>query len=133
GGPERQLAYAIGCSEAVFAVKALVAAGGTRAVMIWLDVESSNSWDPSKLDLNRTAVQAEIDQLAAFGRLVGLYSTYAQWREIVGDWAPAGVVADWVAGRKPDQACGVPGFSGHPVWLAQELDTWAGVDSDWTC
>jgi len=133
GGAERQLAYAIGCSEAVFAVNTLTAAGATRAVMIWLDVERSNSWDQTDLDLNRTALQAEIDELAAFGRIVGLYSTSLQWREIMGDWSPAGVVADWVAGQTMEAACGRPGFSGHPVWIVQELDTWDGVDSDWTC
>src|SRR5207248_7315739 len=74
GGAGRQLAYAIGCSEAVYAVDAMRAAGADRAAMIWLDVESSNSWDASDLDLNRVALQSEIDELAAFGRLVGLYA-----------------------------------------------------------
>lgn len=133
GGDDRRMAYSIGCSEAIYAVNALRAAGADRAVMVWLDVETSNSWDLANLDLNRVALQAEIDQLAAFGRLVGLYSTYVQWRGIVGDWSPAGIVADWVAGAGPDTACGPTGFSGHPVWVAQELPTWAGYDSDWTC
>jgi len=134
GGDDRRMAYAIGCSEAVYAVAALHAAGADRAVMIWLDVESSNSWDPVNLDLNRTALQAEIDELAAFGRLVGLYATFNEWRGIVGDWAPAGVVADWVAGASPQSACAAPGFSGHPVWIVQELGTWpTGQDSDRTC
>jgi hypothetical protein len=135
GGDDRRTAYAIGCSEAVFAVNAMRAAGADRAVMIWLDVESSNSWDPSNLDLNRTALQAEIDQLAAFGRLVGLYATFSEWRAIVSAWSPAGIVADWVAGAAPEAACRAPGFSGHPVWVVQELTTWpaSGHDSDWTC
>lgn len=135
GGAPRQTAYAIGCSEAVYAVNAMNAAGVSRAAMIWLDVESSNRWDGSDLDMNRTALQAEIDQLAAFGRLVGLYATFAEWRGIVGDWSPAGVVADWVAGRQRQTACAAQGFSGHPVWLVQELATWPlyGIDSDWSC
>src|SRR5262249_45188943 len=85
------------------------AVGADRATMIWLDVESSNSWDPVDLDLNRTALQAEIDELAAFGRLVGLYATFAEWRGIVGDWSPAGIVADWVAGASPAAGCAMPG------------------------
>ena len=135
GGDDRRTAYAIGCSEAVYAVNAMRAAGADRAVMIWLDVESSNSWDRSNFDLNRVALQAEIDQLAAFGRLVGLYATFAEWRAIVGAWSPAGVVADWVAGAEPEAACGAFGFSGHPVWIVQEPTTWpgSGHDSDWTC
>lgn len=133
GGAQRQLAYAIGCSEAAFAVNTLAGAGASRTAMIWLDVEQSNSWDLADLDLNRTSLQAEIDQLAAYGHMVGLYSTSYQWRSILGDWSPAGVVADWVAGQTPDAICGTTGFSGHPVWITQELDTWSGVDSDWTC
>jgi hypothetical protein len=135
GSDARRLAYAIGCSEAVFAVNVMKAAGADRAAMVWLDVESSNSWDPADLDLNRTALQAEIDQLAAFGRLVGLYATFSEWRGIMGDWSPNGVVADWLAGTPALIGCGVPGFSGHPVWIIQELITWPGTgqDLDRTC
>ena len=60
----------------------------------WVDLESSNSWDPTNLDLNRFALQGEVDVLAALGRLVGLYATFAEWRGIVGAWAPTGVVAN---------------------------------------
>jgi hypothetical protein len=133
GGATRQMAYAIGCSEAVFAVNTLALEGAGRTVMIWLDVEEANSWDLSDLDLNQTSLQAEIDELAAYGRVVGLYGTFAQWHEILGDWQPQGVVADWLAGQQPGAVCGTDGFSGHPVWVVQELDTWSGVDSDWTC
>lgn len=133
GGPERQTAYAIGCAEAVFAVATLAGAGASRTLMIWLDVEQSNTWDPVNLDVNRTALQAEIDELAAYGHMVGIYSTSFQWQGILGEWSPAGVVADWVAGQTPQAVCGTPGFSGHPVWIAQELATWTGLDSDWTC
>jgi hypothetical protein len=117
----------------MFAEATLVGAGATQTPIIWLDVEQSNTWDPVNLDLNRTALQAEIDQLAAYGHLVGIYSTTDQWQSILGAWSPAGVVADWVAGQEPQAICGTPGFSGHPVWIAQELGTWDSVDSDWTC
>jgi hypothetical protein len=132
-GAGAQAAYAIGCSEAEYAASAVAAAGAGQTTMVWLDVETSNSWDAPNLDLNRTALQAEIDRLAATGHLVGLYSTFAEWRGIVGDWSPGGVVADWVAGGTPRDDCAAPGFSGHPVWIAQEVPTWAGVDSDRTC
>jgi hypothetical protein len=133
GGAGVQTAYAIGCAEAVFAVAMLGAAGAARTMMIWLDVEQSNTWDPVNLALNRTALQAEIDELAAYGHMVGIYSTTYQWQSILGAWSPAGVVADWVAGQTPQAICGTLGFSGHPVWIAQELPTWDSVDSDWTC
>jgi hypothetical protein len=134
GSDARRTAYAIGCSEAVYALAAARAAGADRAAMIWIDVESSNSWDADQ-ELNRTSLQAEVDQLAAYGRLVGLYGTFAEWHGIVGDWSPQGVVADWVAGGTPGAGCRDPGFSGHPVWLVQELDAWpgSGQDSDWAC
>jgi hypothetical protein len=134
-GPDaRHTAYAVGCSEAVYALAAARTAGADRAAMIWIDVESSNSWDADQ-ELNRTALQAEVDQLAAYGRLVGLYGTFAEWHGVVGDWSPQGVVADWVAGATPEAGCRDSGFSGHPVWLVQELDVWrgSGQDSDWAC
>jgi len=135
GSDLRRTAYAIGCSEALYALAAMRTAGAGGAVMIWIDVESSNSWDVANQDLNRTTLQAEVDELAAFGRLVGLYGTFAEWRNVVGDWSPAGVVADWVAGQPADVTCRAPGFSGHPVWLAQEVAAWpdSGEDSDWAC
>jgi len=131
---DRRAAYAIGCSEATTSLETMQGAGVRSPVMVWLDVESANSWDPVDLELNRVALQAEVDVLAASGRIVGLYAAFDGWRSIVGDWSPAGVVADWVAGRPADVSCSAPGFSGHPVWLAQELTTWdAGYDSDWSC
>jgi hypothetical protein len=133
GGTDVQTAYAIGCSEAVFGLSAMTGAGAVPSVVIWLDVESSNSWDPVNLSLNRVALQSEVDQLAASGHVVGLYATFGEWPGIVGQWSPSGVVADWVAGGTPAGSCGAPGFSGHPVWISQELATWAGDDSDWTC
>jgi hypothetical protein len=132
---DRRAAYAIGCSESMYSLQAMRSAGIGRPVMIWIDVESSNSWESADLELNRFALQGEIDVLAATGGITGIYSVPNLWRGIVGDWSPAGVVADWVAGRPIDAACGEPGFSGHPVWLAQELTTWgpADYDSDWAC
>jgi hypothetical protein len=133
GGSDVQTAYAIGCSEAVFGLGTMTAAGAVPSVVIWLDVESSNSWDPVNLSLNRVALQSEVDELAATGHVVGLYATFGEWPGIVGQWSPSGVVADWVAGGTPAENCAAPGFSGHPVWISQELATWAGDDSNWTC
>jgi hypothetical protein len=132
---ELRTAYAIGCSEAIFSLTVMRTSGITGPAMVWLDVESSNSWDASDLNLNRFALQGEVDVLAALGRLVGIYATFAEWRGIVGGWAPNGVVADWVAGQSVQASCGALGFTGRPVWLAQEIPTWGpgGYDSDWAC
>jgi hypothetical protein len=132
---EGRAAFAIGCSEARLSLAALGSQGATDAAMIWIDVEIANSWDPVRMDLNRLALQAEIYQLNAYGRPVGVYSTAALWQQIVGQWSPDGVVADWVAGAPGLTACAGAGFSGHSVWLVQELATWPGlgIDSDWAC
>lgn len=136
GSKEEQSAYAIGCGEAVYAVAVSEAAGASNPQMWWVDVESSNSWSDQNLNLNRYSLQGEIDQLVALGRPVGVYSSFGDWATITGGWMPEVVVADWVAGLTPTDACAGSGFSGAPVWLAQEAATWPeapSYDSDWTC
>jgi hypothetical protein len=136
GTEEEKRAYAIGCGEAVYSVAAALAAGATNAEMWWVDVESSNSWSDQDLNLNRYSLQGEIDQLVALARPAGIYSTFRDWATITGDWTPDVAMADWVAGRSPADACAAPGFSGGPVWLAQEAATWSetpAYDSDWAC
>ncbi len=129
-------AYAIGCGEAVHSLGTARDAGVADPLMWWIDVESTNSWDDVDVNLNRFALQGQIDQLAALGRPVGVYSTFKDWLFVTGAWGPPAVVANWVAGLSPTAACTAPGFSGAPVWLAQERATWSdgsGLDSDWSC
>lgn len=136
GTEEEKRAYAIGCGEAVYSVAAAMAAGASNPEMWWVDVESSNSWNEQNLNLNRFSLQGEIDQLVALSRPVGIYSSFRDWAAITGSWMPEVVVADWVAGRTPADACTAPGFSGASVWLAQEAATWSeapAYDSDWSC
>lgn len=133
-GASRQAAYAIGCSEAVYSRAAMRSAGIPQTVMTWIDVEQANSWQHD-LNLNRFALEGEIDQLAGGGPLPGIYSTARDWAAIAGSWSPAPVTADWVAAPTP-AACGSAGFSGAPIWLVQEAPTWpdpSGLDSDWAC
>jgi len=133
---DQRRAYAIGCGEAVYALEVARAAGAANPLMWWLDVESVNSWDELDLTLNRYALQGAIDQLAALHGPVGIYSTFRDWRLITGSWSSPAISANWVAGRSPVAACAVPGFSGAPVWLAQEAAPWpdpSAYDSDWAC
>lgn len=133
GTPDQQTAYAIGCAEAEHATAAFHAAGAFTPTVWWIDVENSNSWDEEDLNLNRYSLQGLIDRLGVEGSPVGIYSTFREWRVITGSWQ-VGVAANWVAGRSPAAACAGPGFTGSPVWLAQELETWPdGLDSDWAC
>jgi hypothetical protein len=137
GAPdERRKAYAIGCSEAVYSLAAMRTSRISKLVMSWIDVELANSWDEGDVNLNRFALQGEIDQLGAVGPLPGLYSSSRSWGAITGNWSPPGVAGNWTAGIPPATACGSAGFSGAPVWLVQEAATWpqpSGYDSDWAC
>jgi hypothetical protein len=127
-------AYALGCSAAVYSLRTLQAARIGTPSMWWIDVELANNWDTRDLDLNRFALQGQIDQLVFTGKPVGVYSAARDWAAITGNWV-AGVDANWVASRTT-VACAAPGFSGDPVWLVQEAGGWpqpSGYDSDWAC
>ena len=128
-------AYAIGCQEAVHSFTVLAQESVPRPSLCWVDVERSNSWDEADLNLNRFALQGLFDVLHDQGCAVGVYSTYAEWEEITGNWVTPSVDGDWVALARPDEACGLRGFSGARVWLVQELALWpqADYDSDWAC
>lgn len=128
-------AYAIGCGEASQSFRVMAEAGIARPLVCWVDVERYNSWDEANLDLNRFALQGLFDEVARHGCRVGVYSTYAEWEEITGNWRTAAVAGDWVALARPDEACAGRGFSGAAVWLVQELATWrqADYDSNWAC
>ncbi len=128
-------AYAMGCSATVYSLRAVEAARVGPPSMWWIDVEVSNTWEMDNLNLNRFALQGEIDQLVATRKPVGVYSSARDWTTITGNWAP-GVDANWVAGKTIATACAGPGFSGDPVWLVQEASGWpqpSGYDSDWAC
>ena len=135
GPPAARDAYAIGCGEGVHSWTVMGQEGVARPSICWVDVERVNSWDETDLNLNRYALQGLFDQLRRDGCRVGVYSTYAEWAEITGNWRTPSVAGNWVALARPDEACGQPGFSGAPVWLVQELATWeqADYDSDWAC
>jgi hypothetical protein len=127
-------AYALGCSAVVYSLRALKAARIGTPSMWWIDVELANAWDSENLNLNRFALQGQIDQLIFTGKPVGVYSAARDWMAITGNWA-AGVDANWVAGTTT-VACAAPGFSGDPVWLVQEATGWlqsSGYDSDRGC
>ena len=126
-------AYAIGCSEAQRA-EAVVAASDSVPAAWWLDVETANSWEDVRVDLNQAALQGIVDELRTTDVPVGVYSTAEQWTLIAGPgWSPAGLDAVWVAGaRSPADAprhC-ESSFASAPVWLVQYV---AGLDQDYAC
>lgn len=132
GNRNQRQAYAIGCSEAE-GDAGYAAAAGVAPPVWWLDVETANSWSSSDLTLNRATVQGLVDRLAATAAPVGVYTTAAQWSQLVGAWSPSGLAADWVAGA--GSAAAAPGFcgssiTGAPVWLVQYVAT---LDQDYAC
>jgi hypothetical protein len=133
---QQRLAYGLGCSTTVDTLDVLRLFKIAYPSVWWLDVEEANSWDDARPDVNRYSLLGQIDVLAATGRTIGVYSTFPDWQQITGGlWGDSRIAADWVAGKSPQDACSHPGFSGAPVWLAQELATWpgSGYDSDYAC
>ena len=132
---DQRLAYGLGCSTAYLTLSVLEPFGAAKPSMWWIDVERGNSWDDDAA-LNRLSIEGEIDRLAVTGQPVGVYSTFPDWERLTANWTYAGISADWVAGDGAPESCSTPGFSGSPVWLAQELALWPGAaawDSDYAC
>ena len=93
-----QAAWAIGCSEADWAVSV---APGSPA-MWWADVETGNSWSNNTL-LNQATITGMVTELgqnsANSGIQVGIYSTPSMWASITGsNFVVSGVSGDWQAG-----------------------------------
>jgi len=126
-----QQAWSIGCSEAAFAYGKQPGSAATW----WLDVETSNSWSSSDLQLNRSTIQGSVDYLS-FGANVavaniGIYSYSGGWSTITGGgWQPNGIAAAWTSSG------GCASFLPNaPVWLAQSPGTFSGgsYDLDQVC
>ncbi len=134
-----QAAWAIGCSEADWAV---AVAPGSPA-MWWADVETGNSWS-NDTSLNQATITGMVTELgknsASSGIPVGIYSTPSMWASITGsNFEVSGVSGDWQAGI---QACPSAGFtqtsSGTtaPVLIVQNGTTTSGkttYDTDLGC
>lgn len=134
--PDEVLGYALGCSTTQDTLDVLREFAVPAPPTWWLDVEETNSWDDGHPEVNRYEIEGQIDALAPTGGKIGIYSTFPDWRQVTGGaWGDPRIGGDWVAGKSPQEACSSPGFSGAPVWLAQELATWAGsgYDSDYAC
>ena len=119
-------AYAIGCSEAAWAV---VNAPGIPSAW-WADVETGNSWASSDLALNVAAIKGILGRLGQqSGQPSGIYSTRSSWQTITG--GAQLLVPNWVVGSDP-YICTGSGFSGGPVWLIQNgTNSSSGTAYDW--
>jgi len=125
-GPGARRAYAVGCSEAVAALRLL---GATMPLAIWLDVEPDNTWS-SQRHLNAATIKGILEHLLTRSPhpLIGIYSNASFWQQIVGDWTEVSV-AEWIATAGPGPPDCPPAFAAGPVWLAQSTDGELDVDT----
>jgi LysM repeat protein len=121
-----QRAYAVGCSEAVAALRLLAA---TPPLAIWLDVEPGNTWS-SRRSLNAATIKGILDHLLTQTPhpLIGVYSNANFWERIVGGWRSLSV-PEWVATGAPDPPGCPSGFAAGPVWLSQSTDGRRDLDT----
>ena len=126
--PAAQRAYAVGCSEAVAALRLLAA---TPPLAIWLDVEPGNTWS-SRRSLNAATIKGILDHLLTQSPhpVIGVYSNAGFWQRIVGGWHSLSL-PEWVATGAPDPPGCPTGFAAGPVWLSQSTD--GRLDADAAC
>ena len=100
-----QAAWAIGCSEADYAVSNQPA----TPAMWWADVETGNSWSTNTA-LNQATITGMVEELTTTPTIpVGIYSTPSMWASITGtDFVVSGVSGDWQAGMT---SCPSAGFT----------------------
>ena len=132
-----QQAWAIGCSEADYAV---TLEPGIPS-MWWADIETGNSWSKNT-SINDATITGMVSELGivAKGIPVGVYSTASMWNTIAGSsYANASIVADWGAGNATCPSSGFTllstGFPA-PLWLEQTGTVVAGgatFDADTAC
>jgi hypothetical protein len=128
------MAYNYGYNDAVDAF-AYARAAGAQTGTWWLDVETTNAWDPNT-DNNDRTIQGALDALGAEGVQAGIYSTHYQWGIIAGSYAPRTPI--WVA-TGSDFATATAycapshGFGGGTIWLTQYGSPDAAIDQDHAC
>ena len=102
----------------------------------WLDVETSNSWQPSTTN-NIAVLQGEVDYLRSVGvTRIGFYSTTVQWGTITGGTKTFSAMPSWGAGAPSEKAAkqhcvSTPGFTGGKLAMVQYI--WSGFDADVRC
>jgi hypothetical protein len=145
-----QCAYVYGYVRAEQAVEwaeeQLGAGFDPKAVRWWLDAETSNTWQ-ADTTANAASLAGAATYLSRAGLGVGVYSTTAQYRTIVGATG-AGVVnlpngersplvglPEWGAGasslKGAQSNCGVATFTGGTMWLTQYVS--GSLDYDVSC
>lgn len=140
GGDNQACAYVYGWQRAQADSGFLTAAAPTANpadFTWWLDVETANSWE-TNLANNQAVLEGMTDYFHGIKASVGLYSTAAQWSQIVGtvssgsltglpDWRPGGASLSTAK-----QACtAAPLTAGGTVSITQY--TSRSTDYDYSC
>ncbi|MGM0384893.1 MAG: hypothetical protein ACQERF_02765, partial [Actinomycetota bacterium] len=109
--------------------------------VVWLDVETANTWQSGVdgLERNAAALEGMVALYVSLGAEVGLYSTSYQWNRIVGANGLVGALArldSWIAGavnlRTAEAYCDSrPALTGGDVTLTQWV--MRGYDYDFSC
>lgn len=109
-----------------------------QAYQWWLDIETANSWQSgtSGQAMNFADVRG-MDAAEAggpAGGYVGVYTTAAQWGQIIGVTSSSLALPEWVPGAKTQSGaaanCTQSSFTGGPVMLTQ----WTSrLDNDYVC
>ena len=128
------LAFNFGYNAAVDAFNYATDQGVTATVW-WLDIETSNTWDPNP-SYNASTIQGALSALTAEGAVAGIYSTGYQWGIIAGKFAPQTPI--WVATggdlETARQYCAPDhGFGGGTAWLTQFGTQGIPYDQDYAC
>lgn len=125
-------AYKYGFNAGLDAIATANAAGVTSDRW-WLDVETGNTWNDNTA-LNRQSLQGEYDALVQNGaKMVGVYSTTAQWGTITGGWLNKWYNWGATIVRKASQAaqyCKGHEFTGGQTLLIQFKGS---IDQDYAC
>ena len=135
-GDTGRMAYNYGYNAALDAFAYGIGVGVNSSVW-WIDIETGNVWDTNAYNNSRT-IQGALDALGASGVVGGIYSTYLQFPEIAGGYAPG--VPIWVPYSDParysmDAYCTTAslGFAGGTPWLVQYQSPSSPIDLDYAC
>lgn len=137
GADSQACAYQYGVQEATYA-KGLISAS-TAPQVVWLDVETANTWQTHRLqDLNEAVLDGMVDTLSPT-YTVGVYSTTYQWNKILDPLDPIsspilGSLYEWIPGASstdPTSFCSTdPHFTSGLLEFVQYTSTY---DYDVAC
>lgn len=113
----------------------------SSASIVWLDIETSNSWS-SNTSLNRATISGATayfqggtapngSTVAGIGKPVGVYSTTSMWSTITNNYQ--NMLPAWVATSATSAPSACPtAFTGGTTYLVQYSDG-SGFDADYAC